>query len=72
MERILDTRPNRPLTSREIATVICGTLGGFASFCDPKEIEAAIRFVYTHRERFLKFGEAFNTTELTKETPIVD
>jgi len=40
---MLDTRPARPLTSREIAKLLSGFLCGLAPWCKPSEIESAIR-----------------------------
>lgn len=50
----LDTRPARPLTSREIAKLISAQLGALAEWCEPKEIEAAMGHFHEHAETYAK------------------
>lgn len=50
----LSTEPARPLTSREIAKIISGTLGGLAAWCSPDELLAAIDHLHEHRAYYLK------------------
>lgn len=43
-DNILDARPARELTSREVAKLLGGTLGSLAGLARPETIDAAIRF----------------------------
>lgn len=50
--RYLDTRPVRPLTSRELASVLGGLLGGVLEWCEPDAVAAALRFYAPDGEAF--------------------
>lgn len=50
----LDTRPAKPLTSREIAKVIASVCGGLAQWCDPADIEAAFGHFHQHADTYKK------------------
>jgi len=57
MKKLLSETPNRPLSSREIATILGGVIGCLATFCETKEIGAALEFIYIHKDRYLKLSE---------------
>lgn len=50
----IDRKPARPLTSREIAKIVSGLLGGLAGWCDPDDIAAAIEHFHENRELYLQ------------------
>jgi hypothetical protein len=41
----LDPRPARALTSREIAKVLGGTIGGLLGFCAEEDVRSAVRWL---------------------------
>lgn len=45
MSAELDPRPARALTSREIAKVLGGAIGGLLGFCDEEQIRQAVRWL---------------------------
>lgn len=56
---ILDARPARELTSREVAKLLGGHLGSLAGLARPETIEAAIQF-YTDEKYRAKHREFFD------------
>ena len=42
---MLDPRPVRPLTSREMVKVLMCTVGGLAHFCDVETLREAVRWI---------------------------
>lgn len=50
----LTRQPARPLTSREIARIISGLVGGLAQWCSPTEITAALDHLHQHRATYLE------------------
>lgn len=57
MKKILSVEPNRPLSSREIATILGGVIGCLSTFCEKKEIDAALEFIHVYKDRYLKISE---------------
>lgn len=51
---ILSPQPARPLTSREIARILSGLLGGLAAWCSPTEIVAALDHLHENRAYYLE------------------
>lgn len=52
MKRILDERPARPLTSREINKVLGGVVGSLAEWCEREDIWAALEFFLAHKDEY--------------------
>lgn len=63
MKKNLDPREARPLTSREIAKIVSAVFFGFTSWCDIKDISAAMEHFSENIEtykRMLKHMEIIN------------
>jgi len=63
----LDKRPNRPLTSREIASILGGLIGSMGSFCRREDIVSAIEFLYENRTKYGAISEALGTLQTSAE-----
>ena len=57
-DKMLDPRPVAPLTSREIAKLIGGMIGTLGSWCDWKEIRAAIEFTAANLDAYEQVAKA--------------
>jgi hypothetical protein len=54
----LDSRPARPLTSREIAKVLATVCGGLAGWCDPDDIVDALEHFHQNAEQYREMFKA--------------
>lgn len=64
MEKILSEEPARELSSREIAKVLGGLLGGLANFCKPEDIKAAITFTYKNIDVYTEWFNKLKSAEV--------
>lgn len=50
MKRTIDSRPARPLTSREISKIMTSILGGLVEWCGSAPVCESIDFLVEHRD----------------------
>lgn len=60
----LSSKPIRPLTSREISHILSSVLGGFAGFCEPKDIAAALDHFQEFRVTYMGLWRSAYTGDL--------